>query len=69
VAKVGLYQAMISKGLRKADLMRLLGVHGPQVDRLLSLTHKSKLEQVEEALARLGYRVLVSVEPVGRRAA
>jgi antitoxin HicB len=70
VAKVGLYQAMIAKGLRKADLGRILGVHGPQVDRLLSLCHKSKLEQVEDALAKLGYRVSVSVEPMaGRRAA
>lgn len=70
VAKIGLYEAMRAKGLRKTDLARLLGVHGPQVDRLLSLTHKSKLEQVEEALARLGYRVNVSVEPdAGLRAA
>ncbi|MFC4765373.1 type II toxin-antitoxin system HicB family antitoxin [Dyella koreensis] len=70
VAKIGLYEAMRAKGLRKSGLARLLGVHGPQVDRLLSLTHKSKLEQVEEALARLGYRVNVSVEPdTGRRAA
>jgi antitoxin HicB len=70
VAKVGLYEAMRAKRLRKSDLARLLGVHGPQVDRLLSLTHKSKLEQVEEALARLGYRVNISVEPFdGRRAA
>lgn len=67
VAKVGLYQAMVAKGLRKADLVRILGVHGPQVDRLLSLVHKSKLEQVEGALARLGYRVTLSVEPMERR--
>lgn len=70
VAKLGLYEAMMAKRLRKADLMRILGVHGPQVDRLLSLVHKSKLEQVEDALARLGYRVNLSVEPAdGRRAA
>jgi antitoxin HicB len=69
VAKLGLYEAMRAKGLRKSDLARLLGVHGPQVDRLLSLTHKSKLEQVEDALTKLGYRVNVSVEPVDRRRA
>lgn len=69
VAKVGLYQAMLAKGVRKSDLVRLLGVHGPQVDRLLSLVHKSKLEQVEDALARLGYRVNVSVEPIERKRA
>jgi antitoxin HicB len=70
VAKVGLYEAMMAKGLRKADLVRMLGVHGPQVDRLLSLVHKSKLEQVEGALAKLGYRLSVSIEPFdGRQAA
>ncbi|HMH67243.1 MAG TPA: type II toxin-antitoxin system HicB family antitoxin [Pinirhizobacter sp.] len=70
VAKIGLYEAMRSRGLRKSSLARKLGVHAPQVDRLLSLTHKSKLDQVEAALAVLGYRVNVSVEPFdGRRAA
>lgn len=69
VAKVGLYQAMLVKGMRKADLARLLGVHAPQVDRLLSLLHKSKLEQVEDALAKLGYRVNVSVQPIERKQA
>ncbi len=64
VAKVGLYQAMQAKGVRKADLGRMLGMHAPQVDRLLDLTHKSKLEQVENALLQLGYRVNVSVEPI-----
>ncbi|RDS86014.1 type II toxin-antitoxin system HicB family antitoxin [Dyella psychrodurans] len=67
VAKIGLYQAMLANHLRKADLVRLLGVHAPQVDRLLSLSHKSKLEQVEDALGHLGYRVNVTVERVTAR--
>jgi antitoxin HicB len=57
VAKIGLYDAMRANGVRKSDLARKLGVHGPQVDRLLSLTHKSKLEQVEQALHLLGCRI------------
>jgi antitoxin HicB len=70
VAKVGLYEAMRAKGLRKSELARKLGMHAPQVERLLDLTHKSKLEQVEAALAAVGYRILVSVEPIeARRAA
>lgn len=67
VAKIGLYEAMRAKGLRKSDLARKLGMHAPQVERLLDLTHKSKLEQVEAALAAVGYRVNVSVEPMERR--
>lgn len=63
VAKIGLYEAMRVNGLRKSDLARKLGMHAPQVERLLDLTHSSKLEQVEAALAALGYRVNLSVEP------
>lgn len=57
VAKIGLYQAMRTQRLRKADLARLLGVHLPQVDRLLDLRHSSKLEQVEVAIKAVGYRI------------
>ena len=62
VAKIGLYQAMQSQGLRKADLARRLNVHLPQVDRLLDLRHSSKLEQVETALNAVGYRIELSVQ-------
>jgi|SRR5690348_3535518 antitoxin HicB len=61
VAKLGLYQAMQAKRMRKADLARLLGVHMPQVDRLLDLRHRSKLEQVEAALNAVGYRIELAV--------
>jgi antitoxin HicB len=69
VAKIGLYEAMRARGMRKSELGRKLGVHAPQVDRLLDLTHKSKLDQVEDALAVLGYRVNVSVERSDSRVA
>ncbi|MHB1272524.1 MAG: type II toxin-antitoxin system HicB family antitoxin [Rhodanobacter sp.] len=61
VAKLGLYRAMQVKGLRKADLARLLDMHLPQVDRLLDLRHRSKLEQVESALNAVGYRIELAV--------
>jgi antitoxin HicB len=61
VAKIGLYQAMQAQGQRKTDLARLLGVHLPQVDRLLDLRHRSKLEQVEAALNAVGYRIELAV--------
>lgn len=63
VAKIGLYQAMLSQGLRKADLARRLNAHLPQVDRLLDLRHKSKLGQVESALRTMGLRIKLTVEP------
>lgn len=61
VAKIGLYRAMQAQGLTKTDLARLLGVHRPQVDRLLDLRYNSKLEDVEAALAALGYRIELQV--------
>lgn len=62
VAKLGLYRAMRAHGLRKADLARRLGMHMPQVDRLLDLRHRSKLEQVETALHAVGYRIELTVQ-------
>ena len=56
-AKVLLYRAMREAGVRKADLARRLGWHGPQMDRLLDLNHASRLDQIEAALAALGTRL------------
>ncbi|MNW20292.1 Antitoxin HicB [compost metagenome] len=52
---------MIQQGIRKTELARRLGVHNPQVDRLLDLTHSSKLEAVEAAFRELGRRLDISV--------
>lgn len=61
-AKVALWNAMRDKGMRKADLCRLLNAAQTKVDRLLDFEHSSKIEQVESALAALGKRLAVSVE-------
>lgn len=62
VAKIALWNAMIERDMRKADLCRLLGVHQAQGDRLVDFLHTSKMEQLENALAALGKRLSVSVE-------
>lgn len=59
--KVTLYNAMLTKGLRKADLARMLNLLPMRVNRLLSLQHKSRIEQIETALAALGKRLVVDV--------
>ena len=61
-AKIALWNAMRDKGMRKADLCRLLIAAQTKVDRLLDFQHSSKIEQVESALAALGKRLAVSVE-------
>ncbi|TEA79626.1 type II toxin-antitoxin system HicB family antitoxin [Allopusillimonas ginsengisoli] len=60
-AKLLLSDAMVSQGVRKADLARILEIHPPQVDRLLDLGHSSKIEMVEDALSALGEKLLVSL--------
>jgi antitoxin HicB len=59
--KVALHNALLASGLRKADLARKLNLAPTLVDRLLSLQHKSRIEQLETALAALGKRLVVDV--------
>lgn len=61
-AKLGVYQAMRAQGVSKAQLARKLNWHLPQVDRLLDLCHTSRLDQVEAALAALGYVLTVDLK-------
>ena len=69
VAKIELYEAMRNAGVRKAELARRLRWHMPQVDRLLSLRHGSRLERLEAALAVLDHHLEMRVvRGVGRSA-
>ncbi|MNP60752.1 Antitoxin HicB [compost metagenome] len=60
-AKAALWNAMLAQGVNKAEMARRLGVNRPQVDRLVDLLHRSKIEQVELALALLGQRIALTV--------
>lgn len=62
VAKIVLWNTMMERDMRKADLRKLLGVHQVQGDRLVDFLHTSKMEQIEGALLALGKRLAVSVE-------
>jgi antitoxin HicB len=60
-AKFMLYDAMRSAGIRKVELARRLGCSPSQVDRLLDIGHKSKLDQLQAAFAALGKRLSIQV--------
>ena len=60
-AKIALYRAMIAGRIRKTQLARRLGIHPPQVDRLLDLSHSSKIEQIEAALLAAGKRLTIDI--------
>ena len=63
VAKIELWNAMMERDMRKADLCRLLGVHQAQGDRLVDFLHTSKIEQLEAALKAFDLRLSVTVQP------
>lgn len=60
-AKLGVYQAMIEQGVKKAELARRLGWNMPQVDRLFDLKHASRFDQIEAAARALGRHIEISV--------
>ncbi|MGE7993507.1 type II toxin-antitoxin system HicB family antitoxin [Pseudomonas sp. NPDC089554] len=60
-AKAALWNTMLAQAVSKTEMARRLGVNRPQVDRLVDLLHRSKIEQVEHALQVLGQRIALSV--------
>ena len=59
--KLGVYQAMMEQGIKKAELARRLGWHMPQIDRLFDLRHASKLDQIEAAANVLGKHIQLQI--------
>jgi antitoxin HicB len=62
MAKTALYEAMQAEKVGRAELARRLSCHLEQVARLLDLTHASKFEQLERALAAVNRKMIVSAE-------
>jgi antitoxin HicB len=60
VAKGEFYRAARA-GVSKAELGRRLCGHGPQVDRLFDLNHRSTIQHLDQALRALGKRLDVGV--------
>ena len=55
-----LYQGMRDQNIGKAELARRLGWHLPQVDRVLNVNHRSRLDQMDAALGAIGLRLEVT---------
>jgi antitoxin HicB len=56
-AKLELVRAMKTERMTKYKLGKLLKLHPPQVDRLVSIKHRTRMEDVERALAAVGRKV------------
>ena len=57
--KVILHNTLIDSGKTRADLALMLNLQPALVERLMSLQYKSKIEQIETALAAFGKRLVV----------
>ena len=55
-----LYREMREQGVGKAELARRLGWHMPQVDRVLDVQHRSRLDMMDAALGAIGRRLQVT---------
>ena len=60
-AKLALYAAMREAGLSNVSLGKRLGLSEGAVRRLLDLSHRSHIGQIEAALAAVGKRLIVDV--------
>lgn len=61
-AKVELYREARAQRVSKAELGRRLGWHGPQVDRVFDLNHRSTIEHIDRALRAIGKCLVISVQ-------
>jgi antitoxin HicB len=68
-AKMVLYDTMRNAHVNKSELARRLRWHLPQVDRLLAMTHGSKLEQLESAFEAMGKRLVIGLEDLDKQTA
>jgi antitoxin HicB len=60
-AKVELYTTFLNSGLQKAEFARRIGIPKTHIERLLSLRHRSRLDQIEAAFVALGKRLEIEV--------
>jgi antitoxin HicB len=60
-AKADLYGTFLASGLKKAELARRIGIPKTHIERLFSLRHHSRLEQIEAACAALAKQLHVEV--------
>lgn len=60
-AKTDLYAAFVESGLKKAEFARRAGIPKTHVDRLFSLRHQSRFDQIEGAFRALGKSLKLDV--------
>lgn len=64
--KAAFYSAIRQLSVSKVQLAAMLGVDEKEVRRLLDPHHPSKLNRIDELLRRLGKRLVIGSQAVGR---
>lgn len=59
--KAELYLALRRSGITKAQLARRIGIPRDEVDRLLDLSRRARVEQLEAAFAALGKQITIAI--------
>ena len=59
--KIALYNTMLAVNMNTDDLAQRLNITPAMAERLVSLRYKSRIEQIENALAIFGKRLVVDV--------
>jgi antitoxin HicB len=62
--KLAVHQRMVEQNITQKQLAALLDCDDRQVRRILDINHESRISQVEAALAALGVRASVDIEPI-----
>lgn len=61
-AKVLLLNELIAAGISNAELARRMGTRPQEVQRIVNLSHATKIDTIAQALAALGKRLEMAVE-------
>ncbi len=59
--KVRLYESLQEKGVKKAELARMMKLHRQEIDRLLDFKQSTSIGKIEAAFAALGKQLKIEV--------
>ncbi|WP_165913413.1 type II toxin-antitoxin system HicB family antitoxin [Marichromatium gracile] len=65
-AQIMLLNAFILSGISKAELARRMSTHKQEVQRILSIKRKTKIDRVEQALNALGFEFQLGMQTKAR---
>jgi len=59
--KIRLYESLQQKGVKKAELARMMKLHRQEIERLLDFKQSTSIGKIEQAFAALGKQLKIEV--------